>query len=109
MDKKTSMTLIAPDSITSSTNMPSFSSLTGIVEHDDSPASKQTRTTQDILGEERLATVDKESLAMLLCFQLVKQFEFTKTKTADFTATMLNKGEQTVCRWQSDGVLPEFK
>ena len=120
MDQETSVTIEAPGGLHAGTDMPSTSSVTSAVDPGASPAREQTRTTQEILGifaEEWLETVDKEelkSLAMFLCFQLVKQFEFTKTKAAEYTATMLNKSEQTVRRWRSalvenDGVLPESK
>ena len=118
VNQETPITIEAPEGVTAGTDMPSTSSATSVVDPGASPAPKETRVTQKILGkfaEEWLETVDKEdlkSIAMFLCFQLVKQFEFTETKAAEYTAAMLNKGERTVRRWRSalvenDGVLPE--
>ncbi len=107
VNRVTPMTIEALEGVTAGTDMPSTSSATSVVDPGASPAPKETRVTQEILGkfaEEWLETVHKEdlkSIAMFLCFQLVKQFEFTETKAAEYTATMLNKGERTVQRWRS--------
>ena len=66
------------------------------------------RDSFDILGEfveGWIATLDrddKKSLAMLLCYALVKEFSFTETRAAVFTAKIINKSEKTVRLWRTD-------
>ena len=44
----------------------------------------------------------KKSLAMLLCFVLVKELSFTETKSAKLTATVIDKNEKTVRCWRTN-------
>ena len=45
---------------------------------------------------------DKQSVAMLLCFVLVKELSFTETRAAELTAKVIDKNEKTVRRWHTD-------
>jgi len=45
---------------------------------------------------------DKKSVAILLCFVLVKELSFTETRAAELTAKVINKNEKTIRRWRSD-------
>ena len=45
---------------------------------------------------------DRKSLAMLLCFVLVKELSFTETNAAALTARVICKNEKTVRRWRTD-------
>ena len=76
------------------------------------------RTSQDILAdfaEDWLETLDKDeikSITLFLFYHFVHAFSFTKTKAAEYAASMMKKSDQTVRRWRSalidnDGVLPE--
>ena len=66
------------------------------------------RDSFDILGEfvegwiAILDRDDKKSLAMLLCYALVKEFSFTETRAAVFTAKIINKSEKSVRLWCTD-------
>ena len=45
---------------------------------------------------------DRKSLAMLLCFVLVKELSFTETNAAALTSRVISKNEKTVRRWRTD-------
>jgi hypothetical protein len=45
---------------------------------------------------------DRKSLAVLLCFVLVKELSFTETNAAALTARVICKNEKTVRRWRTD-------
>ena len=45
---------------------------------------------------------DKKSLAMLLCYTLVKEFAFTETRAAETTGKIIKKSDKTVRRWRTD-------
>ena len=79
-----------------------------------------SKPSQQMLGkfvDEWMQVLDKEeveSVAMFLCYHLVGMFSFTETKSAEYAAKMLNKGERTVRRWRNEvvrnnGVMPESK
>ena len=43
----------------------------------------------------------KKTVAMLLCFVLVKELSFTETRAAELTAKAIDKNEKTVRRWRA--------
>ena len=45
---------------------------------------------------------NKKSLAMLLCFVLVKELSFTDTNAAKLTVTVIDKNEKNVRCWRTD-------
>ena len=47
---------------------------------------------------------DRKSLAVLLCFVLVKELSFTETNSAALAARVISKNEKTVRRWRTDVV-----
>ena len=51
---------------------------------------------------ESLDHEDKKSLAMTLCFVLVKELSFTETRAAEFAARVIDKNDKTVRRWRTD-------
>ena len=47
---------------------------------------------------------DRKSLAVLLCFVLVKELSFTETNAAALAARVISKNEKTVRHWRTDVV-----
>ena len=74
----------------------------------DQPATTEAVSSLELMGEfaeswvQGLDHEDKKSLAMLLCFVLVKELAFTATRAAELTATVINKNDKTVRRWRTD-------
>lgn len=74
----------------------------------DQPGTSETVDSLELMEEfvgswvQGLDHEDKKSLAVLLCFVLVKELDFTQTRAAELAAKVIDKHDKTVRRWRTD-------